>query len=268
MKNKGQEILQIIMLVFAGALPWIVDLQGIVSSGVISGLSVELEKYLIIIAGKPFQCVIFVFLCRLFISKCNKNYVFNEKGNEYYDYSFTWYWICSKILGYKTCNLARVPIYMQYKLVIKQTFQRYSFGDEKNYVYLDNEIIKVKTISGEEETVNLLLEDTYPLPAIYLPSTVRNYTTIVITRENAGDGNRYISESFCNEVQKIVYQLTQTECKTINLFPTTNAAHNIRIAEKAFMKGGREDIEHLYVFTQPNASKNEWNFSDKGKKIR
>jgi len=234
-----------------------------------AGVDIGFEEFLILDLGKYMISVALVFLVLIFIvRKSNKDCVYNESGNGYYDYSYGWYWFCNKILGYQKCSLVRVPISMQFKLLINQVFQEFTFGDENNYVHIDEEEIISHKKEGQNSVVNLVLADTHPIPEKLLPDVVSDYITILIARKNAGDGKRYISESFCNKVQETVYHLTQLGCKTINIFPTTNAAHNIRIVQSAFMKGGRGEIEHLYVFTQPNASKGDWIFSDVGLKIR
>lgn len=269
MKSKRRELVQIACLLIAALIPFFVDLSVYMNRAIKAGVDIDFKEYLIFDSGKyVISAALVLFILFVFIRKSNRKSVFNEAGNEYYNYSYEWYWFCSKILGYQKCSLIRVPIFMQYKLLINQVFHEYDFGSENDYRHIDNEHIKIITKDGSGDTVNLVLADTYPIPAALLPGIVSDFKTILITRENTGDGSRYISEEFCNQVQAKVYQLVQSGCKTINVFPTTNVVHNIRIVKSAFMKGGRGDIKHLYVFEQPNSSDGDWRFSDKGIKIR
>ena len=267
MKNKIRELLQILLIVIAAILPWVVDFSGIVSKAIKDGVDVGLKEYAIITSGRYILSIVLAVIALQLVRNRNKEYVFNDTGNEYCDHEYWWFCVCSKILGYKKCSLVRVPISMQFKLLIEKTFQEYSYGNEMNYTRIDDENIVILTENGRKDIVNLVLVDTYPVPPELLPGVVGHNTTVFIKRENT-DGKQYISQNFCGEVQKTVYKLVQAGCSTINVFPTTNAAHNITIVQSAFMKGGRGDVEHLYVFPQPNFSKHDWRFSDKGVKLR
>lgn len=269
MKSKKRELTQIVVLLIAALIPYFVDFSFYMKKAIKAGVDIEFKEFLILDLGKYAISAALILLILFFvIRKSNRESVFNEAGNEYYNYSYGWYWFCSKILGYQKCSLIRVPISMQYKLLINQVFHEYVFGSESEYTQIDNENITITIKNESRDTVNLVLADTYPIPERLLPGVVSDFKTIMITRENTGDGRRYISNAFCNQVQAKVYQLVQSGCKTINVFPTTNVVHNIRIVRNAFMKGGRGDIKHLYVFDQPNTSDGDWRFSDKGTKIR
>lgn len=268
MKNKKREIWQVILLIVVAVLPWLIDFPGLLTRAIADGVDVELKYYIPIMAGKVVSSVVLVLAYVYIVRKSNKEYTFNEAGNYYYNHSYEWYWICSKIFGYKKCSLVRVPIPMQFKLLINQVFREYTFGNDNNYVRIANEEISVATDKEKTKTVNLVLADTYPISNNLLPGIVNEYMTVRISREHTGDGSRYISEAFCNEVQRAVQQLHQSGCDTLNIFPTTNAAHNIRIVQNSFMHGGRGDIKHIYVYTQPHSSEGDWRFSDKAVIIR
>lgn len=89
----------------------------------------------------------------------------------YHDYSYTWYWVCAKILGITSCDLVLVPIYMQFKLVIRATFSEYPL-DGTEYPVAENESeskvseLNHKKTKGE---INLVLEDTYIIEERQLP---------------------------------------------------------------------------------------------------
>lgn len=269
MKSKRREILQVLLLVVVAILPWIIDFSGMLTKAITDGIDVELQYYIPIKAGKIVTgIVLLIFAYVRFVRRCNTDVILNESGNDYYDHSYVWYWICSNFFGYKKCSLVRVPIAMQFKLIINQVFREYTYGNDNNYVHVTNEEISVDIDNTDTKTVNLVLEDTYPISDDLLPGIVHGYKTVRIKREHTGDGNRYISEAFCKEIQRVVQQLLQSRCDTLNIFPTTNAAHNIRIVQNSFMHGGRGDIKHIYVFQQPHFSEGDWHFSDKGVKVR
>ncbi len=269
MKNKKRELFQAIFLIVVALLPWMIDFSGLLTNAITAGVDVDFKYYAAITSGKGVASIVLVALAYIYIvRRSNKDYIFNESGNTYYNHSYTWYWVCSNIFGYQKCSLVRVPIPMQFKLLINQVFREYTYGNDNNYMHTTDEKISVTTDKGEKDTVNLVLADSYPISNNLLPGIVHNYKTVRIRREHTGDGSRYISDTFCNEVQKTVYQLEQSGCDTLNVFPTTNAAHNIRIVQNSFMKGGRGDIKHIFVFPQPHSSEGDWRFSDKGVKIR
>lgn len=269
MKNKKRELLQVLFLIAVALLPWIIDFSGFLTKAITAGMDVDFKYYVAITSGKGVAGFVLLALAYVYIvRRSNKEYIFNESGNAYYNHSYAWYWICGNIFGYKKCSLVRVPIPMQFKLLINQVFREYTYGNDNNYVCTTDEEILVSIDKGKTEAVNLVLSDTYPISNDLLPGVVREYKTVRIKREHTGDGNRYISDTFCSEVQKIVYRLVQSGCDTLNIFPTTNAAHNIRIVQNSFMQGGRGDIKHIYVFSQPHSSEGDWRFSDKGVEVR
>lgn len=269
MKNKKRELLQMLFLVVVVLLPWIVDFSGLLTKAITAGIDVDFKYYIAITSGKGVVSFALLALAYVYIvRRSNKEYIFNESRNAYYNHSYEWYWICSNVFGYQKCSLVRVPIPMQFKLLINQVFREYTYGSDNNYVCIADEDISVSIDKGEAETVNLVLADTYPIANNLLPGIVDGYKTVRIKREHTGDGSRYISETFCNEVQRNVYRLIQSGCDTLNIFPTTNAAHNMRIVQNSFMQGGRGDIKHIYVFPQSHSSEGDWRFSDKGVKVR
>lgn len=269
MKNKRRELFQLFFLAIVAILPWFIDFSSMLSHAIKDGVDVTLDKYIIINLGRvAISIVLVIFVLVFIIRKNNKDRIFNESGNCYYNHSYMWYWLCSKILGYQKCSLVRVPTSMQFKLLLNQVFREYTYGDESNYIHINNEEIIITTDEGKVDVVNVVLADTYIISKNMLPNSVTDNKTVLIERKNTGNGNRYVSENFCKKVQNTIYQLIQSGCNTLNIFPTTNAAHNIRIVQNSFMKGGRGDVKHIYVFSQPLASEGDWRFSNKGEKIR
>ena len=122
-------ICQIIGLVIILLLPSLLDITNKVQETPKLSASQDLKDYIFYILWNKGNVAIgiFLFVVALFVvRKWNKNYIFN-KGNEYKNYPYFWYWMCSKILGYTECNLILVPIYMQFKLIIRDTFYKYYF---------------------------------------------------------------------------------------------------------------------------------------------
>lgn len=75
------------------------------------------EKTISIICGLIFSLLIYIWR-----SKVNKEKIFNV-GNQYGDFPFFIYKIAAKFLGYGSVSLVRVPIYLQFKLILKDTFR-------------------------------------------------------------------------------------------------------------------------------------------------
>lgn len=191
---------------------------------------------------------IFLFVLTLFIMrKWNENYMFN-KGDEYKNYPYFWYWICAKFFGYTECNLILVPIYLQFKLVIRDTFSKYYCGEfEKK----DNDIVSVKKLnfSNSSDELNMIIADTYPLQETQIPRDKRLKPTIIISRDNVVDHNRYNSPEL---VQKVVNEVRNlpSSIKKVNIYATTNPYNTMKIAQDAFKLGERSNVDLITVFQQ------------------
>ncbi|WP_370760233.1 hypothetical protein [Faecalibacillus intestinalis] len=212
--------------------------------------------------GNKIVAPVVTFLLLLKIRDFNKEHVFNQ-GCSYKDYHYFWYWICSKILGFQKCNLILVPIYMQFKLVINDTFESYECG---NYSKKDNDQIIVKKINYTnvqlEEEVNLVISDTYPLFETQLPNLKKEKPIILISRDNLSDSNRYDSPELVHKVVNETRNLPQN-IKKINIFATTNPKNTMNIAKDAFKLGERGNLELITVFQQ-KSSGNPRTFEEKG----
>lgn len=191
---------------------------------------------------------IFLFVVTLFIMRrWNKNNMFN-KGDDYKNYPYCWYWICAKFLGYTECNLILVPIYLQFKLVIRDTFSKYYCGElEKK----DNDIVSVNrlNISNISDELNMIIADTYPLQENQIPRDKRLKPTIIISRDNDVDHNRYNSPELVEKVVNEVRNLPSS-IKKINIYATTNPHNTMKIAQDAFKLGGRSSLDLITVFQQ------------------
>ena len=195
--------------------------------------------------------------------KINKGKVMN-RGDRYHDYPYWWYVYCAKVLGFKQCSLIRVPIYMQFKLIVNDVFDNYPF-DENLFRELAGEPeIKIHTddVAGAG-VINLILEDTYPIKLEQIPAEKRALPMIRISRNDDEHLERHYSKKFVEAVANQMRQLNAGV--SINIYATTNPKNTKYIVEEAFKMGGRGNISHLYVYQQ--SSDNGRIFEPKGYKI-
>ena len=200
----------------------------------------------------------------MFIRRANKKKILN-RADAYYEYPYWWFWVCSKILGYGICSLKRVPIYMQFKLVMRATFSEYHVGDypechEDSGNHISVNYYKAKNRSNE--SINIVLADTYPIDIGQLPRNVGNNYTIVIARKNIGRERTYCKK-FISIISSEVRKLSKVG--RVNCFATLNPCHSQIIAEDIFKQGGRGDIKSLYLYQQESSGKR--NFKRRGVKI-
>ena len=206
--------------------------------------------------------LLFFVLCR--IRKYNEKKTFNTK-NVYHDHSYAWYWFCSKVLGYKKCNLKLVPIYMQMKLVLRDTFEEYFTGTDEDFLAIINENINIEKIGHiiMSNEISFVLADTYSIIEAQIPEEQRYLPTIVISRTQK-DCIRCYSSEF---IEKIIYEIRNlpSSIQTINLFATTNPKHTFQIAQGAFKLAERGNIKKLVVYQQ--SADYSRKFKPKGKTI-
>lgn len=78
-----------------------------------------------------------------------------NKGSDYHDHYYVSYCFCRYVLGYKKCCLTRVPIYMQFKLVLADLFPEYLYTDGIHE--LESDMISVVRSGECNDTVNLIM---------------------------------------------------------------------------------------------------------------
>lgn len=183
-----------------------------------------------------------------YIRKYNETItLFND--NIYHDYSYLWFFICSKFFGYKSCNLIRVPISMQFKLVMRNTFESYPISEES---FPSSDIpAEVKYINEDVEKTNefnLILEDTYPISFKQIDDSKKSLKTIIIRHSQKNDASRLYNVSFVKKVNEEVRNLP--DGSVINLYATTNPKHNYEIAKQVFSLANRNNIKKLYIYQQ------------------
>lgn len=265
-KSNERQIVEIVVLVVVAIVPFYIDLRVLFKDYLESNpLSPDnFVWHTAITYGKYVASVIFFFLILLVIRKSSNDFVMNRR-NEYHDYGYAWYWSCAKVLGIKKCNLILVPIYMQFKLVIRGTFDEFPLNEDE-FPVIDNEPDCNVTIinadaSGDE--INLILEDTYPIVDKQIPKDKRGLQTIKISRNYGNTNGRHFSQKFIEATINAVRGIKRVT--VINIFATTNPLNTQHIAKRVFALGGRGNVEHLYVFQQVNSGKRI--FKSKGHNI-
>lgn len=213
--------------------------------------------------GNLFIGIAFFVVLLLKIRRHNATCLFN-RGHAYHDYPYLWYLYCAAFLGYKKCNLIHVPIYMQFKLVFRNTFDEYLLPDIPTSTKEADQVVAEWIVKAHEETeYNLILEDTYPIEDQEVLRVKPDIATLKISREFPANLNQYYSSNFIQHIISEVKQLP--EGSTVNIFATTNPKHILEIVRKAFQTAGRGGISHLYVFQQKGVRQRT--FDVKGHKI-
>lgn len=258
-------ISQIIGLVVIFLLPSLMNISDKVEKHPELTASQDFRDYIFYIIWNMGNVAIglFLFVFAVFVvRKWNKEYMFN-KGDEYKNYPYYWYWICAKFLGYSDCNLILVPIYMQFKLILRDTFCKYYCGDLDIKI---DDIISVQRLNFADVSneVNIIISDTYPLQENQIPIDKRSKPTIIISRDNTVDHNRYDSPELVQNVVNEVRNLSM-KIKKINIYATTNPHNTKKIVENAFKLGERSNIDLITVFQQKITGKRK--FEKKGKVV-
>lgn len=258
-------ICQIIGLVVILLLPSLMNISDKVEKQPELTASQDLKDYIFYYIWNKGNLAIgiFLFVLAVFVvRKWNKEYMFN-KGDEYKNYPYFWYWICAKFLGYSECNLILVPIYMQFKLVFRDTFCKYYCGelDRKS-----DDIISVQKLNFTDalNEANIIISDTYPIQENQIPIGKRSKPTIIISRDNAVDHNRYDSPELVQNVVNEVRNLP-INIRKVNIYATTNPYNTRKIAQNAFKLGERSNIDLITVFQQNRTDNRK--FGKKGKVV-
>ncbi|MCY1152100.1 MAG: hypothetical protein OWP43_06715 [Sphaerochaetaceae bacterium] len=246
--------LQLLLLLLVFFLPFRLNISSFITSLFTKDeLSFENMRFYFINLGGNLGIGIFLFFLVLkTIRKKNKDQILN-KGDIYHKHSYFWFYICSKLLGFTNCNLVLVPIYMQFKLVIRDTFDKYPL-DEIFFPESPNNDINV-TIKNQNydldkkdlNEINLVLEDTYEIDLNQIPKDKQALKTIKISRNNKNHLRQY-SDLYVN---KIITKVRELPNGTIlNIFATTNPKHTYQIVKRAFSLGNRGNISKIFVYQQ------------------
>ena len=264
--NNGTQIIEIILLTCCFVAPFAVNAAGLFSEYVAKTTPdpENVLAYLIVRAGNKAMAIALLFFVLWRVRAHNKDFLMN-RGNTYHQYPYVWYWFCANILGIRKCNLVRVPIFMQFILVIRGTFANYPL-EEMAYPIIENESnpsIDVIHTTADGQEINLILEDTYVIDSQQIPKLKQGLKTIKISRNDGIHKGRHFSQKFIDAVIDTVRNLEQNTI--VNIYATTNPMNTKHIASRAFALADRGNIQHLYVFQQQSSGNRS--FENKGYKI-
>ena len=248
---------QILLLVIVFCLPLVFGAEDKLSL-FFNKNDVDLENYFYYIIwslGKWGICLVAAITFDvLVICSWNEDFVLN-RGMLYHDHFYLSYCFCAGILGYKKCSLKLVPIPLQFKLILYETFSEYIYddgihdpckGDKKEKgtkVFYENN-------SKFTQRVNLVLIDTYPIQKGQLPHDVLGLTTVYVERTRIKkDKMRYSSEEFLKKVLNTVREWPDVVTE-VNIFATLNPSNCYNIVKEVFCTGGRDNIRHIWVYKQ------------------
>jgi len=196
------------------------------------------------------QWVIIIFLIFFLYFKtkkrnCDKEFNF---GNEYMEYPYFVFYIAGKILRVKSINLKRVPIYLQARIIINDTFEEIKYQDD--LVDIDYEATSTFSCGemGNKE-LTLVLEDTFFIKENQLGANLSENDILRITKGNLIENVRNHSESFIDEIASNIFKL-EKKYQVINICATTNTQHTYKIISNNFKKGSRGDVKKLVVYQQ------------------
>ncbi len=247
-----RELIQIFSLIICLIAPTIINLAGIIKTLLGDGSpTIENAKYYYLMNSgnwtMGFLIALYVLFC--IIRKSNKEKIYN-KGNIYHNKPYWWYWICSNILGYEKCNLILVPIYTQYKLILRDTFEEYPF-EESFFPQKECQInveINMNETNPNSKDINLIIQDTYPISYNQIPANFKTNTTISVKRDFLRFGERVYSKELVDTVVEEIRKLS--DGVTLNIFSTTNPKNTFEIVKKAISLAERGNVKHVNVFQQ------------------
>lgn len=256
--DSGREYLQLLSLCICFVFPKLVNLSEIIRT-ILGGQKPNFETvkyyYLMILGNWVIGLLLALYVLFNFIRKSNKETILN-KGNVYHKHNYAWYWICSKILGYDKCNLVLVPIQMQFKLVLRDTFKEYPFNEGM----FPNECCQVnvttKNENNQSNKFTLIIEDTYPIKDIQIPERYLNMYLIRITRLSDKIGKRVYCEEFIDSIVEEIRLLP--EDSIVNIFATTNPKNTYEISKKGFFLAERSNIAKVNVFQQDQSGERKF----------
>lgn len=260
-----REILQIIFLILCIVLPSWIDVAAYLSIILHGANLTEGNNMIYYVLMKSGNWVIGLVLaiCARYkcIMKINKEKTIN-KGQRYHNKPYWWLWVCSKVLGYKKCNLVGVPIYTQCRLIVRDTFEEYPFN--YNYFPQQDSEVEIKCENNNKvvsrKHITLIIEDTYPIYDEQIPQKYREYYTIKVSRLRNYSGERVYSKKFVENVNEVIRTLNvELNEITLNIFSTTNPKHTYEIMREAVPQGQRGNVKHINVFQQRDDKDRKFN---------
>lgn len=154
------------------------------------------------------------------------------------------------LLGVRKCQLTRVPIPMQFRIILQGPFSSYIYKDGIQEVYPNNEVTIncIGQTSVQDCEMNLVLSDTYPIDLEKQCPKALNRKTLSISRFH-GNFTRIHDRKFVECVLNKVRRLPSS-VKVVHVFATLNPWNTYEIVNEVFKTGGRDSIECLYVYYQ------------------
>ena len=216
--------------------------------------------------GNPALSVVLFITLLLYIRRCNKGYVLKQNTKIIAWHTLAGYWLCCRILNYRTILLTRVPIPVQIKVVFNNLFDEYRYMDGVTELQkADNVRVVPLQDYDNPKIVNVFLADTYQITdwEKKLPTSEKLHHTIIIDRSSEERG-RYYSKEYVSKIRSAILSLPET-VDTINIFATINAAHCFHITRDVFMTGGSDRFKILRIYEQ---NKQTWKFDGKYREIK
>lgn len=265
-KSNGRQIIQLLSLIFAAILPHVFNFRDLFSKYLLNNpLSAEtIIMDIFVNYGEWITSLVLILFVMGLICKINYDFVMNRRS-VYHNYSYAWYWFCAKILRIRKCSLILVPIFMQFKLVIRATFDELQVDEEKYPV--DESVtdcsVRRFNLDGPIDEINLILEDTYAINLDQIPGNKRSLMTIKVSRNERDNFSRHFSENFIESSNNVVRNLQYIH--RLNVYATTNPMNTKHIASRVFAMGNRGNVRHLFVFQQKKDGRRS--FENYGHKI-
>lgn len=212
------------------------------------------------------RILFFIFISLYFlylIRKVNSSRVFRHK-----DYLLNYPPIIfkiSKILGFKSIDISRIPIPILFYCKLSNIYVNYQIGDviinPEDIIPLQSCNVDVSSeFKIEGETVNLLLEDSFQFHPEELERLTSNSNFVYIKRNST----YYHGREYCLDFTKVIqksFHLLRKEYSTINLYLTTNPRHNISIISNIITPDDRDEKVTLTVFfSEVENSKHIYNY--------
>lgn len=193
-----------------------------------------------------------------YLKKQNSDKLFNSDSNIYYNFWYPYFWFASNVLGYKKIQLAGIPLYLQFKLVLRGTFPiivpdiyEEHYDIPKKIKNKEQEIVSVSYItssnsSGTQKSVNLIISDTYYITDKEIDSEYINLPTIRVT-SNFINNRRYLNNELVQKVRESIEEIKDKHYEEIYVYTTANPHNNLNIINSSFRFFGRFINAKIYI---------------------
>lgn len=193
-----------------------------------------------------------------YLKKQNSDKLFNSDSNIYYNFWYPCFWFASNVLGYKKIQLAGIPLYLQFKLVLRGTFPiivpdiyEEHYDIPKKIKNKEQEIVSVSYItssnsSGTQKSVNLIISDTYYITDKEIDSEYINLPTIRVT-SNFINNRRYLNNELVQKVRESIEEIKDKHYEEIYVYTTANPHNNLNIINSSFRFFGRFINAKIYI---------------------